>query len=142
MLLLDSERMLPEPGFSTANYEGKVVESCASLGIYQLHDGVQLCLAFLMKHTDVPVPCVGQNVSVYNAHSWKNEADHKHHIVLCGRSSIIVHGQSQELTNSNCILTDINHSCTYNDLLWLKKQLVQVEEKFNSDFLTENGILR
>lgn len=72
------------------HFQGKVVESCASLGIYQLHDGVQLCLAFLMKHTDVPVPCVGQNVSVYNAHWWKNEADHEHHIVLCGRSSIIV----------------------------------------------------
>jgi hypothetical protein len=72
------------------HFQGKVVESCASLGIYQLHDGVQLCLAFLMKYTDVPVPCVGWSVSVYNAHWWKNETDDKHHIVLCGRSCIVV----------------------------------------------------
>jgi DNA polymerase III psi subunit len=51
-------------------------------------------------------------------------------------------GQSQGLTSSNCVLMDINHNCTYKDLLWLKKQLAQFEEKFNSDFLTENGILR
>jgi hypothetical protein len=33
-------------------------------------------------------------------------------------------------------------NCTYKDLLWLKKQLAQFEEKFNSDFLTGNGIVR
>jgi hypothetical protein len=37
---------------------------------------------------------------------------------------------------------DINQNCTYKDLLWLKKQLAQFEEKFSSDFLIENGILR
>jgi hypothetical protein len=71
-------------------FQGKVVESCASLGMYQLHDGVQLCLAFLMKYTDIPIPCVGQSVSVYNAHWWKNEVDAKRDIVLCGRSCIVV----------------------------------------------------
>jgi hypothetical protein len=71
------------------HFQGKVVESFASLGIYQLHDNVQLCLAFLMKYTDVPAPSVGQSVSVYNAHWWKNETDNKHDIVLCGRSCIV-----------------------------------------------------
>jgi hypothetical protein len=71
------------------HFQGKVIECCASLGIYQLHDSVQLCLAFLIKCTDVPVPCVGQTVSVYNAHLWNNETDGKQHIVLCGRSCIV-----------------------------------------------------
>jgi hypothetical protein len=51
-------------------------------------------------------------------------------------------GQSQGLTSSNFVLLDIHHNCTYKDVLWLKKQLAQFEEKFNSDFLIENGIMR
>jgi len=70
-------------------FQGKIVESCASLGIYKLHDGIQLCLAFLMKYADVPLPNIGQTVSVYNAHWCKNECDDKYDLVLCGRSSIV-----------------------------------------------------
>jgi hypothetical protein len=76
--------------FMLEYFQGKVVESCSSLGIYELHDSSRLCLAFLMKYTDVPLPSVGQTISVYNGHWLKNECDDRYDLVLCGRSCIVL----------------------------------------------------
>lgn len=71
-------------------FQGEVVDTCDSLGIYQMHDDTQLFLMFLMKYADVPLPSVGQRVSVYNAHCWKSEYDDKYDLVLCGRSCLVL----------------------------------------------------
>jgi len=51
-------------------------------------------------------------------------------------------GTEQRQNKSQCAFMDQLESCTYKDLLWLKKQLTQFEEKFNNDFLIENGLVR
>jgi hypothetical protein len=71
-------------------FQGKVVKLCSLFGIYQLHDNNRLCLALLTKNAEVPFPSVGQTVSVYNFHLWKNERSDKYDLVLCGRSGIVI----------------------------------------------------
>ncbi|XP_021926048.1 uncharacterized protein LOC110832902 isoform X3 [Zootermopsis nevadensis] len=142
ILSADNEEMVLEPSLNTCNYEGKVVEPCSSLGIYRLHDNNRLCLGFLLTFADVPLPSVGQTVSVYNCHLWRNKSNDRYDVVLCGRSSIVLHGESDKTLNSETSnFININLNCSYLNLLWVEKQLGHFEEKFSDPFLTENGIV-